>query len=150
MLIEGDVLKVDNARYADGDLIAHTNNGLLFLFSSLKLTLAGQTVEHVNYPGQVTSLLGLASYSSTYHKGCGLAQGCYQDISRNAAAANTGFSTRHRYLIRSSYPNGSFQCAIPMQWNLVQMYPRIRKPMLSLSVIEYSNLKAMDQMSVLF
>ena len=60
LLIEGDVLKVDNTRYADADLIAHTNNGLLHLFSSLKLTLAGQTVEHVNYPGQATTLLGFS------------------------------------------------------------------------------------------
>ena len=69
LLIEGEVLKAGNTRYADGDLIALTNNGLLHLFSSLKLTLAGQTVEHVNYPGQATSLLGLASYSATYYKG---------------------------------------------------------------------------------
>ena len=40
-LIEGEVLKADNARYVDADLIALTNNGLLYLFSSLKLTLAG-------------------------------------------------------------------------------------------------------------
>ena len=38
LLIEGEVLKADNARYADADLIALTNNGLLYLFSSLKLT----------------------------------------------------------------------------------------------------------------
>ena len=50
LLIGGDVLKDDNTRYADADLIALTNNGLLYLLSSLKLTLAGQTVEHVNYP----------------------------------------------------------------------------------------------------
>ena len=67
-LIEGEVLEADNRRYADADLITLTNNGLLYLFSSLKLTLAGQTVEHVNYPGQATSLLGLASYSLTYYK----------------------------------------------------------------------------------
>ena len=48
LLIEGDVLKADNTRYTDGDLIALTNNGMLYLFSSLKLTLAGQTVELVN------------------------------------------------------------------------------------------------------
>ena len=41
LLIEGEVLKADNARYADANLIALTNNGLLYLFSSLKLTLAG-------------------------------------------------------------------------------------------------------------
>ena len=61
-ILEGDVLKADNTRYADADLIALTNNGLLYLFSSLKLTLAGQTVKHVNYPGQATSPLGLMSY----------------------------------------------------------------------------------------
>ena len=34
LLIEGGVLKADNTRYADADLIALTNNGLLYLFSS--------------------------------------------------------------------------------------------------------------------
>ena len=68
LLIECNVLKADNTRYAYTDLVALTNNGLLYLFPSLKLTLAGQTVEHVNYPGQATSLLGLASYSTTISK----------------------------------------------------------------------------------
>ena len=45
LLVEGEVLKADNARYADADFIAlTTNNGLLYLFYSLKLTLAGQEV----------------------------------------------------------------------------------------------------------
>ena len=79
LLIQGDVLKADNTRYADADLITLTNNGLLYLFSSLKLILAGQTVERVNYPGQATSLLGLASYSSTYYKGCGMTQGWFPE-----------------------------------------------------------------------
>ena len=114
LLIEGNVLKADDTRYADADLIALTNNGLLYLFSSLKLTLAGQTVEHVSYPGQATSLLRLASYSSTYTKGCGLVQGWFPDINTNAAANNIGFYTRQGYLIRSPHPKGSFQCAIPM------------------------------------
>ena len=87
LLIEGDVLKDDNTRYADADLIALTNNGLVYLFSSLKLTLAGQIVEHVNYPGQATSLLGLATYSPDYSKGCGLIQGWTPDINANAAVA---------------------------------------------------------------
>ena len=91
LLIEGNVLKADDTRYADTDLIALTNNGLLYLFSSLKLTLAGQTVEHVNYPGLATSLLGLASYSTTFSSGCG--QGWIPDINTNAAANNSGFYT---------------------------------------------------------
>ena len=102
LLIEGEVLKADNTRYADTDLIALTNNGLLYLFSSLKLTLAGQEVEHVNYPGHATSLLGLAPYSSEYQKGCGLAQGWYADTSTTAALINIGFGARQQFLIPRS------------------------------------------------
>ena len=80
----------------------------------MKLTLAGQEVEHVNYPGQATSLLGLASYSTTYSKGCGLAQGWYPDANADADLTNTGF-VRHGYLIEKPDPKGSFQCAIPMR-----------------------------------
>ena len=88
LLIEGNVLKADDTRYADAALIALTTNVLLYLFSSLKLTLAGQTVEHVNYPGHATSLLGLASYSSPYYKGCGLSHCWFPDINTNASANN--------------------------------------------------------------
>ena len=81
----------------------------------MKLTLAGQEVEHVNYPGHATSLLGLASYSSEYQKGCGLAQGWYADTNNNAAPINNGFDVRQQFLIRSPDPKGSFQWAIPMK-----------------------------------
>ena len=81
-------MKADSTRYADADLVALTNNGFRYRFSSMKLTLAGQMVEHVNYPGQATSLLGLASYSPDYSKGCGLIQGWTPDINANAAVAN--------------------------------------------------------------
>ena len=115
LLIEGNVLKAADTRYADADLIALTNNGLLYPFSSLKLTLAGQEVEHVNYPGQATSLLGLTRCSTTYSKSCGLAQGWYPDTSADATLTNTEFIVRHGYLIEKPDPKGSFQCAIPMQ-----------------------------------
>ena len=72
-------------------------------------------VEHVNYPGQATSLLGLASYSPDYSKGCGLIQGWTPDINGNAVAANTGFAVCQRFLIQNSEPKDSFQCAIPIR-----------------------------------
>ena len=126
MLIEGEVLKADDARYADADLIALTNNGLLYLFNSLKLTLAGQEVEHVNYPGHATSLLGLECYSSDYRRGCGLAQSWYPDTGLTGDLnANAGFKTRHGYLIKTPNPKGSFQCAIPMHaalWMIIQKW----------------------------
>ena len=109
------MLKADSARYVDADLVALTNNGLVYLFSTMKLTLAGQTVEHVNYPGQATLLLGVASYSPDYSKGCGLIKGWTPYINANAAVANTGFAVRQRFLIQSPDPIGSFQYAVPMQ-----------------------------------
>ena len=72
-------------------------------------------MESVNYLGQATSLLGLASYLSTYYKGCGLSQGWFPDINTNATANNTGFYTRQGYLIRNPNPKGRFYCAIPMR-----------------------------------
>ena len=73
-------------------------------------------MEHVNYPGHATSLLGLASYSSDYQRGCGLAQGWVPDngIDSNHDA-NAGFKTRQGDLIKTPNPKGSFQCAIPMR-----------------------------------
>ena len=114
LLIEDEVLKADETRYADADLIALTNNGLLYLFTSLKLTLAGQEVEHVNYPGHATSLLGLASYSSDYQRGCRLTQGWLPDTGFTAdLSANDGFKTRQGYLIKTPNPKGRFQ--LPFQ-----------------------------------
>ena len=81
----------------------------------MKLTLAGQTVEHVNYLGQATSLLVLVSYSTTFSNGCGLTQCWYPDAKNDAAVNNGGFNTRYGYLIRLPNPKGSFQCAIPMR-----------------------------------
>ena len=68
-----------------------------------------------NYPGHDTSLLGLASYSSEYQKGCGLAQVWYADISTAAALTNNGFGARQQFLIRAPDPKGSFQVTYGMR-----------------------------------
>ena len=73
-------------------------------------------MEHVNYPGHATSLLGLASYSLDCQRGCGLAQGWLPDNGLTAHLnANAEFKTRQGYLIKTPNPKGSFQCAIPMK-----------------------------------
>ena len=109
------MLEADNTRYADANLAALANNGLSNLFSSMKLTLAWQTVEHVNYPGHASSLLGLARYSLTYSKVCGLSRVWYLDTNANAADDNKGLAIRQGYLIQNPNPKGSFRCAIPMR-----------------------------------
>ena len=114
------MLKAGSARYADAHLIALTNNGLVYLFSSMKLTLAGQMLEHVNYPGQATSHLSLASYSPDYSKGCGLIQGWTPDINDNAAVANTGFAVRQRFLIQS--PDPKVGTSVPFQCDIIRFH----------------------------
>ena len=57
----------------------------------------------------------MASYSTAYSKGCGLAQGWYPDTIADGALSNTGFTVRHGYLLEKPDPNSSFQCAIPMK-----------------------------------
>ena len=116
MLTEGELLKADDTSYADADLIPLTNNGMQYVFNSLKLTLAGQKEELVNYPGHATSLLGLASYSMDYQRGCELVQGWVPDTGLNADLnTNAGLKTRQGYLIQTPNLKGSFQCAIPMK-----------------------------------
>ena len=114
-LIIGDVLKAGNSRYADADMVALTNNGLMHLFSSFKLTLAGQEVEHVNSPGYASSLMGLASYSGDFNKGCGLSQCWYPDNGLPAAAETTEFAVRQQFLVQKPNPKGSFQFVIPLR-----------------------------------
>ena len=88
MLIEGDVLKADNTRYAYADLVTLTNNGLLYLFASFEVNIGWTNDGTCQLSG--SGYITLASYSPTHHKGCGLSQGWYPDTSANAAAANTG------------------------------------------------------------
>ena len=114
-LIIGDVLKADNSRYADAGMVSLTNNGLMYLFSSKKLTLAGQEVEHINSPGFASSLMGLASYSGDFNKGGGLSQFRYPDNGLTAAAENSGFAVRQQFLEQKPNPKGSLQFAIPLR-----------------------------------
>ena len=59
LLIEGYVLKADNSRYADADLIALTNNGLMSLFQSAATTgwTDGGTCQ-LSCSGYITSRFG--------------------------------------------------------------------------------------------
>ena len=57
----------------------------------------------------------MATCSSTYTNGCGLAQCCYSDTNANAAANNTVFAVRHAYPMSKPHPKGSLQCAISMR-----------------------------------
>ena len=114
--IEGKLVKATGAAvYADADDVSLINNGLLYLFENCKYELSGQEIESLYHPGQATTMLGLAKYSKCFNDGPGLNQCWKLDTSTTAADTNTGFKTRHDYIIEKSDPKGSFRFSINLE-----------------------------------
>ena len=116
LIIEGELKKNDNNRYADGDPIALTNNGIMHLFKNIRYDLSGQEIENIIDVGQATTMLGLLKYPDDFSKSKGLNQLWYKDTTDTAVLAdNVGFKIRHDYIITNSRPRGSFSFRIPLK-----------------------------------
>ena len=116
LIIEGELKKNDNNRYADNDPISLTNNGIMHLFRRIRYDLSGQEIEHLSHPGQATTMLGLLKYPDDFSKSKGLNQLWYKDTTDTAVLAdNVGFKIRHDYIITNSRPRGSFSFRIPLK-----------------------------------
>ena len=121
LIIEGELRKNDNNRYADDDPIALTNNGIIHLFKRIRYDLSGQEIENLVHPGQATTMLGLLKYPDDFSKSKGLNQLWYKDTTSEAvldpanANFNHGFKLRHDYIITISRPRGSFSFRIPLK-----------------------------------
>ena len=116
LIIEGDLKKNDNNRYADDDPIALTNNGIMHLFKRIRYDLSGQEMENIMNVGQATTMLGLLKYPDDFSKSKGLNQLWYKDTTNTAVLAdNVGFKIRHDYIITNSRPRGSFSFKIPLK-----------------------------------
>ena len=117
LIFEGQLKKADGAAYANDDVAAITNNGMMHLFSNIKYHLSGQEIESLYYPGQTTTMLGLLKYPDDFQKSQGLNQLWYKDAAVGAGSANsnTGFVVRHNYLIKLPDPKGTFSFRIPLK-----------------------------------
>ena len=116
LIIEGELRKNDNNRYANDDPIALTNNGIMHLFKHIRYDLSGQEIESLQHPGQATTMLGLLKYPDDFSKSKGLNQLWYKDTTDTAVLAdNVGFKIRHDYIITNSQPRGSFSFRIPLK-----------------------------------
>ena len=118
LIVEGELVKNDNNRYANDDPIALTNNGIMHLFKRIRYDLSGQEIENIMYVGQATTMLGLLKYPDDFSKSKGLNQLWYKDTTNTAVLdENTGFKIRHDYIIRR-HPNetrGAFSFRIPLK-----------------------------------
>ena len=58
ILVEGRLLKADGTSYADTDVVALVNNGIMHLFRQISYQLSNQDVETIFEPGQATTMIG--------------------------------------------------------------------------------------------
>ena len=74
LIIEGELIKNNNTRYADADEVTLTNNGIMYLFKRIRYDLAEKAIETIQHPGQTSTMLGLLKYSVEFSKADGLNQ----------------------------------------------------------------------------
>jgi len=108
LIIEGRLTKANATAYADTDLITLTNNGMAYLFKSIRYQLDGQDLEYINNPGHTSTIIGLLTYPDDYGKSRGLNQLWSKDTSATPAIANLGFAARQTYIIQKPDPKGTF------------------------------------------
>ena len=117
--VEGNLIKGGTAggAYTAAEVITIVNNAILYLFDNIRYDLSGQEIESLFNPGQATTMLGLAKYSSNFNSGVGLNQGWRIDSGDGKASltTNSGFTERHAYFIKNPDPKGSFRLAIDLE-----------------------------------
>ena len=106
--------------YADADVVTLINNGIMYLFSDVRYHLASHEIEVLQNPGHSTTMLGLLKYPDDFTKSQGLNQLWLPDtnIDDNNVADkvdNKGFKKRHKYIIQTTVPKGTFSFKIPLK-----------------------------------
>ena len=128
LIIDGHLRKRtrDNAgrvvNYGDADVVTLINNGMMYLFSDVRYHLASHEIEVLQNPGHATTILGMLKYPDDFYKSQGLNQlwirdenTGHADIAGNSINYNEGFEERHKYIIRSPNPKGTFRFKIPLK-----------------------------------
>lgn len=140
LYIEGQLVREDNNQpFAENAEISLVNNGMMYMFKDISYSIGDQTMEHINNPGQVTSMIGYLSYPDDYNTSAGLmtcwskdttphADSRKYNVSPAVAAGaainlgqftptengdyNQGFAARRKWIM-SSEPRGHFTFVIP-------------------------------------
>ena len=106
----------------DTDIVTLINNGIMYLFSDIRYHLASHEIEVLQNPGRATTMLGLLKYPDDFVKSQGLNQLWLKDensgtteIRNDNVNYNKGFDDRHKYIIKSPNPKGTFSFKIPLK-----------------------------------
>ena len=116
LLVEGRLLKADGTSYADTDVVALVNNGIMYSFSQISYYLPNQEVETIHDPGQSTTMIGYLKYPVEFQLGEGMNQLWQRDTTALADLTNNvGFKNRQNYIITQSEDKGTFSFCIPLK-----------------------------------
>lgn len=115
LIVEGSLLKADGSRFTDASNISLINNAMMFLFQHIKYDLSGQEIEHVNFPGQATTMLGLLKYPKDFSDSQGMNQLWFPDVSPNAVGIDGSWYARKIVLLKAPVPAGTFSFRIPLR-----------------------------------
>ena len=93
--IKGQIRRADNNNpYVAGNDITLINNAMMYLFSSVKYELGSTTIESINFPGQITSMLGYLTYPDDFSTSAGLKCCWSKDTTNNADSKKFTVSER--------------------------------------------------------
>ena len=120
LYVKGQIKRADNdLPFADGNNVALANNGIAHLFSQVKYSISGQTVEDVLEPSVDSTMLGLLRYPDDFSKSEGLLQCWYKDSGngRTTEVTNEGRKERKKLLYNARLgrdQKGCFSFCIPL------------------------------------
>ena len=107
---------LDPLAFVDANITTLINNAMMYLFSDVRYHLASHEIEVLQNPGHATTMLGLLKYPDDFTKSQGLNQLWLPDTHTDAdLVTNKGFEDRHKYIIRTSDPKGTFSIKIPLK-----------------------------------
>ena len=121
LIIEGRLIKNTGAPY-DNEYVTLIDNAMMYLFSDVRYHLASHEIEVLQNPGHATTMLGLLKYPDDFTKSQGLNQLWFPDsetgdgeLDNNNNVVNKGFELRHKHIIKSPNPKGTFGFKIPLK-----------------------------------
>ena len=124
LIVEGELIKNDETRYANDDEVALINNGIMYLFSDVRYHLASHEIEVLQNPGHATTMLGMLKFPDDFSKSQGLNQCWIKDTGEGNGNAgvgdgrNEGFKLRRDYIINMPEGDnkGKFNFKIPLKY----------------------------------
>ena len=123
LIVEGELIKNDDARYLENDEVALVNNGIMYLFSDVRLHLASHEIEVLQNPGHASTMLGMLKFPDDFSKSQGLNQCWIKDTGNGDAVIggdnpNEGFKLRRNYIVnmpQGDNNKGKFSFKIPLK-----------------------------------